>query len=230
MLETFRGFTTRTERVTVGGRTYDLLVPADGDALLDDARVAARFEQDEYMPYWATLWPAAILLADTVAKWKPATSKSTTATVLELGCGVGLVGLVAARLGYRVTLSDHDEDALAFALENADRNNLPAPSTCRLDWRETHDGPRVDYILAADVLYETRNLKPVAEFVQRHLKADGSALLCDPNRATADPFAHVAQSCGLAVDVTPVERPGVDANVTIRGRIYDLRHGSARMG
>lgn len=148
---------------------------------------------------------------------------------MELGCGVGLVGLVAARLGYRVTLSDHDEDALAFALENAGRNNLPMPGTCRLDWRETHDGPRVDYILAADVLYEARNLKPVAEFVQRHLKTHGSALLCDPNRATADHFARVAQSCGLAVDMTAVERPGVDTHVTIRGPIHHLRHGPARV-
>ena len=61
------GYHTKVERVVVGGRSYDLLVPADPDGLLDDPRVAERFESDEYMPYWATLWPAAFGLAEYVA-------------------------------------------------------------------------------------------------------------------------------------------------------------------
>ncbi|MCK4343013.1 MAG: methyltransferase domain-containing protein [Phycisphaerae bacterium] len=210
------------------GRTYELLAPAKGEALLDDPRVVERFERDEYMPYWAMLWPAALLLADIVATWEPAASHPEPPTVLELGCGLGLVGLVAARLGYRVTVSDHDEDALAFARESARRNGLPPPATRYFDWREAQQAWHVDRIVAADVLYEARNLEPVAEFIRQHLNAEGFALLSDPHRRTADSFELTARACGLSVAVTAVERSD-EGGLPIRGRIFHLRHRATRL-
>jgi hypothetical protein len=56
-MECFRGYPLRRERPTVGARAYELLMPADSNELLDDPRLAARFAQDEYLPYWAALWP-----------------------------------------------------------------------------------------------------------------------------------------------------------------------------
>ena len=82
-------------------------------------------------------------------------------TALELGCGLGLVGLVAAGLGWRVVVSDYDEDALAFALENARRAGVVV-ETRVVDWRRSYPELRVGRILGADVLYEARNLEPVA--------------------------------------------------------------------
>ena len=111
----FRGFAVESESVRVGERVYDLLRPSNGDALLDDPRVIGRFERDEYLPYWATLWPAALFLADVVAAWGPVVTDGARPEVLELGCGLGLAGLVALGLGYCIVLSDYDEDALAFA-------------------------------------------------------------------------------------------------------------------
>jgi SAM-dependent methyltransferase len=210
----------RVERIPVGPRIYELLVPADSDALLDDALVAARFAQDEYMPYWAALWPAAFLLADAVAAWGPVPADAEPPHVLELGCGLGLVGLVALNGGYRVTCSDYDEDALAFVQASARQNGLPTPTTRLLDWRQTYDDLRPDRILAADVLYEARNLEPVARFVARHLKPDGFALIADANRTTADPFGTVAQECGLRVAVTPAERPDAGSGRPMEGRIF----------
>jgi len=222
-MEQWRGYPVRCEEVPVGGRTYALLVPADSEALLSDPRVEARFARDEYLPYWALLWPGALLLADMVAEWDRPPPGSEPPTVLELGCGVGLVGLVALDRGCRVVLSDYDEDALAFAQENARRNGLPVPATRHVDWRQTYPDLCVDRILAADVLYEARNLAPVAEFIRRHLRSDGFALLSDANRSTADPFAQVAAERGLSVTVTPVERPAAAGGTPIRSRVYHVR-------
>jgi methylase of polypeptide subunit release factors len=83
-------------------------------------------------------------------------------SVLELGAGLGLVGLAAARRGYRVTLTDHDADALAFARETARVNGLAIPQTRVVDWRSPPLEVRMDRIVAADVLYESRHLEPVA--------------------------------------------------------------------
>jgi SAM-dependent methyltransferase len=221
--EQFRGYPVTVRRFELAGRTFELLGPANYESLIDDPRVAARFEQDEYLPYWAEFWPASLLLADAVAAWEPAPADTEPPYVLELGCGLGLVSLVAICLGFRVIASDYDEDALAFLVESARRNGLPAPETRYVDWRKTYADLRLDRIVAAEVLYETRNLRPIAEFIRGHLKPDGFALICDANRSTADDFDTVARHCGLEVEVCPVERPAPPNGKPVRGRMFRLR-------
>src|SRR5581483_5828823 len=94
-----------TEREwTLAGREFRLWLPASPDAFLDDPDVAQRHERDEYMPYWAYLWPASLPLAEAVLheKWQPGTR------VVELGAGIGLVGLSALAAGCHVTFTDYD--------------------------------------------------------------------------------------------------------------------------
>jgi 2-polyprenyl-3-methyl-5-hydroxy-6-metoxy-1,4-benzoquinol methylase len=222
LVEHFRGYPVRWRRVEVAGRKIELLSPANHESLIDDPLVEARYERDEYMPYWAELWPASLLLADAVAGWGPAEVPGEAPSVLELGCGLGVVSLVALQLGYAVTASDYDDDALAFVVESARRNGLPQPETRRIDWRKTYPGLRFDRIVAADVLYETRNLRPMAEFVRAHLRSDGVGLLCDTNRPTADNFDRIARECELSVVIEPVERPGAADEPIVRGRIFHL--------
>ncbi len=222
-MERLRGYPIRIEEACVAGRAYELLVPASGESLLEDPGVVARFEQDEFMPYWAWLWPASRLLAEEVAEWTRLDGDDDPPTVLELGCGLGLVGLVAAELGYRVITSDYDEDALTFAAENARRNGVRVGARRLIDWRQSYPDLRVDRIVAADVLYESRSLRPVAEFIRRHVATDGFALLCDPNRSTADSFERVARQGGLSVRTSRVEME-VEA-LPIAGRVYHLRRG-----
>lgn len=216
-MDALRGYPLRRESVVVGERTYELVMPADSSALLDDPRVTARFARDEYMPYWATLWPAARVLADVVAAWEPVEPHGAP-LVLELGCGIGLVGLVAAARGYRVTISDYDEDALAFAAENARLNNLPPPVTRYVDWRATYADLRPERILAADVLYEKRHLEPIARFIRQHLSPTGFALIGDANRSTADDFGDVGPACGLTVEIA----------LHKQGRVFRLAHATTR--
>ncbi len=225
-IEVWRGYPVRLERVQVGRREYATLVPANSEALLDDPRTAERFSADGYLPYWAALWPGALLLADVVAQWGPPQSEAAAPTVLELGAGLGLVGIVAAELGYRVTVSDYDEDALAFARENARRNHVEL-MTRHVDWRQTYTDLAVERILAADVLYEARNLEPIARFIRQHLSPDGFALVGDADRSTADPFAQIAESCGLTVENISVERRVEGSVRPLVGRIFRLTHAQA---
>ncbi|MDZ4687036.1 MAG: hypothetical protein SH850_18320, partial [Planctomycetaceae bacterium] len=81
-----------TERVwTVSEHEFRLTLPASPDAFLDDPDVAAAHARDEYMPYWAYLWPASLAMSAAMLRhpWPDGTA------VLELGAGVGLVGLAA---------------------------------------------------------------------------------------------------------------------------------------
>jgi predicted nicotinamide N-methyase len=132
----------------VAGLELTLLRPSSPEALIDEDA----FAHDEFLPYWAELWPAATALAE-------ALPDLTGLRVVELGCGLGLPSLVAAARGAEVTAGDWSEDAIELLRVNAARNGLEVTAVVhdwRLPWAE-----RFDLALAADVLYEQRNVEPV---------------------------------------------------------------------
>jgi predicted nicotinamide N-methyase len=134
--------------VRVGEVELSLLRPLSPDALLDEEA----FARNEFLPYWAELWPAASALA-------AALPDMAGLRVVELGCGLGLPSLVAAAGGAEVTASDWAEEAVELLRENAARNGLVLRVEVR-DWREPWP-ERFDVALAADVLYERRNVEPL---------------------------------------------------------------------
>jgi predicted nicotinamide N-methyase len=136
--------------VRVGEVELSLLRPVSPDALLDEEA----FARDEFLPYWAELWPAATALAAAL----PAVAGLR---VVELGCGLGLPSLVAAARGAEVTATDWAAEAIELLRENAARNGLSVNAEVR-DWREPWP-ERFDLALAADVLYERRNVEPLLE-------------------------------------------------------------------
>jgi predicted nicotinamide N-methyase len=139
--------------VRVGEVELSLLRPVSPDALLDEEA----FARDEFLPYWAELWPAATALAAAL----PAVAGLR---VVELGCGLGLPSLVAAARGAEVTATDWAAEAVELLRENAARNGLRLHAEVR-DWREPWP-KRFDLVLAADVLYERRNVAPLLERLQ----------------------------------------------------------------
>ena len=145
---------TSSEQLEVGGVTLALVRPAEPEKLLDEDA----FADDEFLPYWAELWPAGLALAHAL----PGDLEGVH--VVELGCGLGVPSLVAAARGASVTAVDWAADALALLKENAARNDL-ALEAVHADWRTF--GGSFDLALAADVLYEARNVEPLAGLLSR---------------------------------------------------------------
>lgn len=103
------------------GRPIRLVRPADPDRLLDDPLVQSWNRRDDYMPYWAYVWPGAVLLAESVARqtWPVRQDSIGRTRALEIGCGVGLAGLVAVDRGLTVCFSDYDDAPLHFVRQSA---------------------------------------------------------------------------------------------------------------
>jgi predicted nicotinamide N-methyase len=169
------------ESVPLRGVALQVLRPRDAEALLDERA----FEHEEYLPYWAELWPSGVALARRVAA-----RALRGARVLELGCGLGLPSLAAALAGGRVLATDWSPQAIELLRDNAARNDAelelevvdwqrPAPLLERAPW---------DLVLGADLLYERRNVAPLLELVPELLGERGELWLADPGRAPADDF------------------------------------------
>ena len=179
------------ERVRVGDLKLSVERPADPAALLDEDAFAV----DEFLPYWAELWPAGLALARAL----PADISGSS--VVELGCGLGVPSLVAAARGGRVTATDWAADAIELLRRNAARNGL-ALDAMRADWR-TFDG-RFDLVLAADLLYERRNVAPLVELLPRLAP---EALVALAGRPYEDEFLAAVKFERVADRVVRVRRP-----------------------
>ena len=180
---------TRLELVHAGGIELRLERPADAESLIDEAA----FEADEFLPYWAERWPSGVALADLVAGLDVAGVR-----VLELGCGLALPSLVAARGGADVVATDSSSDAIDLLHRNAARNGATITAVTA-DWRDLETFAalgRVDLLLGADLLYEERNVAPIVALL-RLLGAP--ALIADPGRRHADGFLDVVRAAGWSI-------------------------------
>jgi len=166
------------ETIELGGRRLSLLRPQSADALIDEAA----FDEDEFLPYWAELWPSGVALARVVEGLELAGVR-----VLELGAGLGLPSLAAALGGAEVLATDWADDAVELLRANATRNGIalrvervrwddPAPLLREAPW---------PLVLGADLLYERRNADQLLDLLPR---LGGDVLLAEPGRPFAKSF------------------------------------------
>jgi predicted nicotinamide N-methyase len=179
-------------------RGLSVLVPAHPDALLEALGEAEFRESDERMPYFAALWPAGAALACAVL----AEGSLRGLRVLDLGCGVGAPGLAAARRGGRVTFLDWEPRALELVAAAARDQRLAPETLLAADWRRPPPLAPFDLVLAADVLYEARNVPAIAAFLDRHLAPGGLARIADPGRVHAEGLDAALATVGLSVEAT----------------------------
>jgi predicted nicotinamide N-methyase len=155
-----------------------VLLPADWEALRHDEGAAGR-----PVPFWARPWPSGTALAEALAADPPPAG----ARVVELGCGLGLPSLAAALAGGRVLATDWAPAALDLLLDNAQRNGAGL-ETAVVDWTAPEGllaRAPFDVVLAADVLYERRNVPILAELMPR---LGNEILLADPGRPPLEDF------------------------------------------
>lgn len=206
------------EKVFIEDQTFLVARPDRSDKLLDHPEVLEANARDDYMPYWAELWPAARMLAKVLVK-EPLPEG---ATALELGCGLGLAGLVALSRGLEVIFSDYDATALKFAEDNAQLNGFTRFRTLQLDWRQPPADLRVDLVLGSDLIYEVRNVDPVVACLSRVIKPGGRALVTDQDRIPAANFRAALEANGL-VYTTQVVKAGEPGGRRLKGTLYRIQ-------
>ena len=209
----------------IGGREIRIVRPADPDRLLDDPAVLDWNRRDDYMPYWAYLWPGAYLLADVLMRepWpdpRPGTATgSSHFDALEIGCGLGLAGLAALARGRTVLFTDYDQAPLEFVARSAAENGFDAArfAARRLDWRALPD-ERFPVILGADVIYEAPLVPLVANLLAKLLEPDGVGLIATPYRVAAEAFPDAVTARG---DLPPNRAHViVNGDRAIEGTVY----------
>ena len=203
-----RRFVTAIVDVDIAGTSVSILKPRNSDDLISEAD----YVRDERLPYWADVWPSSLILAARLA-----TERGAGRSLLELGCGLGIVSTSAMRSGFSVLASDYYEDALSFTRANAWRNLRREPATRMIDWRALpSDLGTYDVIVAADVLYEMTYAELIADAIAAALAPRGMAIIADPGRIAVDQFIGACEARELT-NIGRETQPFVEG--TIRQKI-----------
>jgi predicted nicotinamide N-methyase len=189
-LNLIAGFPARRVHVSFGEIALDLYGVADLEALVDRD---ALLRGDAEPPYWAYLWSGARALAEYLSRWASLRGRR----VLEIGCGLGLPGAVAAAAGADVTFVDGVQPALAFVRATLRANGLRGAVVCT-DYRALAPAARFALVLAAEVAYEPERFDDLAATLARHLAPGGVALVADGFRTDTQPLYRALAVYGLA--------------------------------
>ncbi len=177
---------------------------------------------DELCPYFGCVWPAARGLAGALLE-EPWFSRFQAggARLLEVGCGLAIPSLIAAKLGAEVVATDLHQDVPRF-LERNIVANLSAAQAARfryvpLDWKAVLRGSVAPdlggpfaLVVGSDVLYEKEHPDSLAQALWRLARgSDGhpsaSILLADPGRPYLQQFLDgLARETGRPVLTTVV--------------------------
>ena len=131
-------------------------------------------------PYWAFAWAGGQALARYLLDNRTLVSGQV---VLDLGCGSGLSGLAAAKVGAaRVTAADIDGFALAAVALNATANDVEIAATA-VDVLAAAPDPEWRVILVGDLFYERALATLVETFIDRAQANGALVLVGDPQRS-----------------------------------------------
>src|SRR5689334_21775933 len=112
--------------VDAGPYRLSIVRPPDAAELIDEEA----FDENEFLPYWADVWPSGLALAGAVAELVRPGERA-----VELGCGLGIASIAAALAGAEVLATDWSPEALEFTRENAARNGVRV-ETLLVSWTE----------------------------------------------------------------------------------------------
>jgi predicted nicotinamide N-methyase len=183
-----KAYETDISEVVIRGQRFRLFVPKTIDRFIDEDDVLHHF------PLWSKVWGASVILADELASMTVHPGKA----FLEIGSGLGLVGVVAASFGHNVTLSEYDPHALAFARANAQLNGCSSVRIASLDWNKPELNGMFDFIVGSEVIYSERDFEPLQAMFQKFLVPGGEVILCAEMRKTIMAFFGLMQE-GYAI-------------------------------
>lgn len=171
---------------------------------------------EKYCPYFGVIWPSGRALAQVLESAEIESVRGKK--VLELGCGLGLPSLVAAKLGAQVTATDFHPEVPRLLRSNMRLNEVVDFELIQIDW-ESHTMPNLghfDWVIASDVLYERHHPELVARITSRYVDPDnGRILLADPGRPYLQSFVDEMKKRNFSyeTDVRKVYDDGLESEI-----------------
>lgn len=210
---TFR-YELKRQREKIGSIELEIECLKDLNQTIDDLfleleRTGNASLLEELCPYFGTVWPSARALAETLVEKEELFSGKR---ILEVGCGLAIPSIVAAKLGAEIVATDFHPEVPRFLESNLAINQAGSVRYERIDWSKGFpDLGAFDWVIGSDVLYEKQHALLLARVVSQYMgRGEGGAIIADPARpylqAFLDEMTHLGASHQTSVR-TAEDRP-----------------------
>jgi len=173
------------------------------------------------LPYWAKVWDSSLLLAYFLGRQPVVLGRR----MLEIGAGLGIVGIYAALCGHQVTITDVNDDALHFARANVLLNGVQHVEVSKLDWNDAAAAETYDVIVGAEIVYDRQSYPALVEFLRRSL-APGGIIFLAKNASLHAPtfFVELTKYFEFKQTTQTIQSDGESQQITL----YAIRSKEAR--
>ena len=173
-------YKTEVVDLNIKGKPFKFLVPKSLDGFVNSNNVFENF------PLWAKIWEASIVLSEYLAN----TASDPNKTFLEIGSGMGIVGIIASAFGHRFVSTEFNPDAIAFCRANSALNSTSGtnPEIMELDWNRPSIKATFDTIVGSEVIYNEKDFDPILKLFRTFLKPGGEIILAEGVRKTSMEF------------------------------------------
>jgi len=170
--------------------------------------------------FWDETWPSALALSKYLANELPL-KRLEDCRALVIGCGIGLEGMVLAKLGANVTFQDHVPEALQLVSQNCLLNEIESFQTiccCLKDSKNVQNIGKYDLVIGSDILYYFLYIGEwvwMESLLKNTLKTNGWALFSDPIRFNETDFFRSLANASFQVKWTNSKWGHVDKMIKI---------------
>jgi predicted nicotinamide N-methyase len=207
-------------RLRLAGREWSIL---HTKAILTPLDEVEFFREAKYLlPYGVALWPASIALGHEIAA---RAEEFAGTSLIELGSGTGLPGIVAASLGARVLQTDRHELAISISKRNGEHNKISTIDYRQVDWAEWSDHERYDWIIGSDILYTEEMHRHLVQIFERNLKPNGRVLISDPFRKVSIKLLEQLDQQGWQISLSKWSIGDEEDELRAIG-VYELRRAN----
>ncbi len=151
---------------------------------------------EELCPYFGVVWPSARGLASYLTEISRDALDGKS--VLELGCGLAIPSMIAAKRGANVVSADFHPLVPSFLSRNLELNDLRTIKYLQVNWEtENPDLPQFDWVIGSDILYESRYAAPLAKTIAQKVHPQGKVVIADPGRPCLQQFVDEMSQLGF---------------------------------
>lgn len=204
MLGSIDAYQTKWQKFNIGAVGINLLTLKNFEEAVDQVvdelqKRGAKDLDTTVCPYFGQIWASAIALSE----WVEANGGNIKGqSTLEIGCGLALPSLVAAKIGAIAHCFDLHDDVGHFMTANLEENNLSGKVFYQTeDWQKISNSPKkYASIFGSDILYEKHHAPSLAKYLKSALERNGTAVFTDPCRWHHLEFVEELKNCGFSVE------------------------------
>jgi len=163
--------------IAIGGKKLDLFGIANWDVFIKNLEE----QGEEYIrnfPFWVKIWEASVVLADHLIRIGLGKEKN----ILEIGAGMGVTGLFLGAFGYKITVTEYEEDALELLRMNVEHNGLDTVTVKKLDWNDPDLTETYDVICGSELIFNVTFMEPIIKLFRKYLRPEGTVFLAHDAR------------------------------------------------